>query len=74
MMKLRTPWQYWFYINDKFTYVNLESTFIEVNPPKKKNFICGCIYKHPNMPIADFNAKYLTPLLQKLNREDKFCF
>ena len=26
------------------------------------------------MPIADFNSKYLTPLLQKLNREDKFCF
>ena len=26
------------------------------------------------MPIADFNSKYLTPLLQKLIREDKFCF
>ena len=26
------------------------------------------------MPIADFNSKYLTPLLEKLNREDKFCF
>ena len=73
-----------FYINDKFSYVkrnglnisldnNLESNFIEVNLPKKK-IICGCIYKHPNMPIADFNSKYLTPLLEKLNREDKFCF
>ena len=26
------------------------------------------------MPIADFSSKYLTPLLEKLNREDKFCF
>ena len=26
------------------------------------------------MPIADFNSKYLTPLLEKLKREDKFCF
>ena len=26
------------------------------------------------MPTADFNSKYLTPLLEKLNREDKFCF
>ena len=26
------------------------------------------------MPIADFNSKYLTLLLEKLNREDKFCF
>ena len=26
------------------------------------------------MPIVDFNSKYLTPLLEKLNREDKFCF
>ena len=74
-----------FYINDKFSYVkrndlnisldnNLESTFIEVNQTQKKNFICGCIYKHPNMPLADFNSKYLTLLLEKLNREHKFCF
>ena len=74
-----------FYINDKFSYVkrndlnisldnNLESTFIEVNLPIKRNFIRGCIYKHPNMPIVDFNSKYLTPLLEKLNREEKFCF
>ena len=74
-----------FYINDKFSCVkrndlnislddNLESIFIEVNLPEKKNFICGCIYKHPNMPIVDFNSKYLTPLLEKLNREDKFYF
>ena len=26
------------------------------------------------MPKADFSSKYLTPLLEKLNREDKFCF
>ena len=74
-----------FYINDKFSYAkrndlnisldnNLESTFIEVNLPKKRNFYRGGIYKHPNMPIADFNSKYLSPLLEKLNREDKFCF
>ena len=25
------------------------------------------------MPIPDFNSKYLTPLLEKLHREDKFC-
>ena len=26
------------------------------------------------MAIADFNSKYLTPLLEKLNMVDKFCF
>ena len=26
------------------------------------------------MLIADFYSKYFTPLLEKLNREDKFCF
>ena len=40
----------------------------------KKNFICGYISNHSNMPIADLNSKHLTPLLEKLNREDKFCF
>ena len=46
---------------------------MKANLPKKK-IICVCIYKHRNMPITDFNSKYLTPLLEKLNREDKFCF
>ena len=26
------------------------------------------------MAIADFNSKYVTPLLEKLNGEGKFCF
>ena len=26
------------------------------------------------MLIADFNLTYLTPLLEKLNKEDKLCF
>ena len=26
------------------------------------------------MPATDFNTNYLTPLLEKLNREDKICF
>ena len=72
-------------MNEKFSYVkwndlnisldnNLESTFIEVNLPKKKNFICGCIYKQPKIPTADFNSKYLTPHLKKLNRRQIFFF
>ena len=64
-MEQRTPMAVLVSTSEKFSYVkwnglnisldnNLESTFIEVNLPKK-NFICGCIYKHPDMPIADFN-------------------
>ena len=26
------------------------------------------------MSIVRFNSKYLIPLLEKINREDKFCF
>ena len=80
MMEQRTPMAVLVSTSEKFSYIkwnglnisldnNLESTFIEVNLSKKNNFICGCIYKHPNMP-----TKYLTPLLEKLNREDKICF
>ena len=43
-----------FYINDKFSCVK-RNDLNKVNLPKKMNFICGCIYKHPNMPIVDFN-------------------
>ena len=52
-----------FYTNDKLSFgkqnisldKNLESTFIEVNLPPKKNFIFGCIYKHPKMLIGDLS-------------------
>ena len=49
-----------------------ESTVIL--PAWKKNLLCGCFYKHPHMSIADFNLIYLTPLLEKSNKEDKLCF
>ena len=73
-----------FFINEKYSYTkrsdlnilldkNLESIIIETNLSKKRNFFCGCIYKHP-MSIADFNSTYLTPFLEKLNKEDKLCF
>ena len=51
---------------------NLESTFIEVNLPKKSLGGFTKTYKHPNMPIADFNSKYLTPLLEKQKKNFVF--
>ena len=74
-----------FFINGKYLYTkqsdlnifldkNLESTFIEINLPKKRSFLSCCIYKHPYMSITDFNLTYLTLLLEKLSEEDKLCF
>ena len=74
-----------FFINEKYLYTkrcdlnilldkNLESTFIEINLSKKRNLLCGCIYKHPHISRADFNLTCLTSLLEKLNKEDKLCF
>ena len=74
-----------FFINEKYLSTkqgdlnivldkNLESTFIEINLSKKRNFFCDCIYKHPYMSITDFNLTYHTPLLEKRNKEDKLCF
>ena len=40
----------------------LESTFIEIINPRKKNTLIGCIYKHPCMPVEEFNEKYFSPL------------
>ena len=31
---------------------NLESTFIEISLPRKRNFLC--IYKHPHISITDY--------------------
>ena len=52
----------------------LESTFIELVFPNKKNVLCGCIYKHPSLKAGDFSDKHLTPMLDKLSKEDKLCF
>ena len=49
----------------------LESTFIEICNPKKINIIIGCIYKHPNMNINEFNDDNLNEPLDKLFKEKK---
>ena len=50
---------------------NLESIFIEVISKSQKNMVAGCIYKHPNLVITEFNEGYLQPLLDKLFLENK---
>ena len=37
--------------------------------------IIGCIYRHPTsaLSIADFNNKYIEPLLDKISTENKIC-
>ena len=32
-----------------------------------------CVYKHPDMNAKFCNDEYLTPLLLKINKEDKLC-
>ena len=45
----------------------LESVFAEIVIPTKKNILLGCIYRHPSMHLKDFNDRYLSPLMDKLN-------
>ena len=53
---------------------NLKSTFIEIINHKKSNIITGCIYRHRNMDLNDFNNDYLNPLLVELSKEKKTVF
>ena len=53
---------------------HLESTFIELINPKKTNVIIGCIYRHPNMELNEFNEDYLNVLLHKISKENKSVF
>ena len=43
----------------------VESYFIEIIEPKKKNAIVGCIYKQPYVPVGGFTNNFLEPLLEK---------
>ena len=73
------------YINDRVSYKTrsdlslyktkeLESTFIEIVSKNKVNSIVGCIYRHPNMDLSEFNEDYISPLLEKLSKENKNIF
>ena len=53
---------------------DLESTFIEISNPKESNVIIGCIYRHPNVDLNEFNSDYLNHLLTKLSKEKKTVF
>ena len=52
----------------------LESSFIEISNPKRSNIIIGCIYRHPNMDLDEFNDNYLNTLLKKISKENKSVF
>ena len=34
----------------------------------------GCIYRHSNMDLTDFNKDYLNPLLAKLSKGKEIVF
>ena len=52
----------------------MESSFIEISNPKRYNIIIGCIYRHPNMDLDEFNDNYLNTLLDKSSKENKSVF
>ena len=75
-----------FYIKDNLDHIlrkdlqinflgNFESTFIEIQFPKKKNLIIGCIYRHPSSDISiqEFTNNHLDTILQKIGTENKQC-
>ena len=47
---------------------NLESTFIEISLPRKRNFLC--IYKHPYISITDYFFNFSQSSFAKV-KEDK---
>ena len=51
-----------------------ESTLIEIMSYRESNIIVGCLNKHPNMDVSDFNKNYLNTLLDKLSKENKQVF
>ena len=49
--------------------------FIEIQFPKKKNLIIGCVYRHPtsNISVQDFTNLHLDTILQNISLENKQC-
>ena len=49
----------------------LETTFIEVILPKRKDLVVGLIYRHPCMDVDEFNTQYLPKILSRISKEIK---
>ena len=75
-----------FYIKDNVDYTqrkdlhisspgDFETMFLEMQFPKKRNLIVGCIYRHPSSAISvhEFTFSHLDPILEKINGENKQC-
>ena len=49
----------------------LESIFIEIINPNKKNLILCCLYQHPCMEVYKFNNDFVSNLSEKLLQKKK---
>ena len=49
----------------------LESTFAEIHVKNKPNIVVGAIYRHHLLSPSDFTNNFLSPLLEKVNRQGK---
>ena len=45
-----------------------ESIWVEMKNKQGKNFLCGCIYRHPNTDISHF-IEYMEATLSKINKK-----
>ena len=61
-----------FHINLEMIYLFIN--LIEISNSKRSNIIIGCIYRHPNMGLDEFNDNYLNTLLHKISKENKSVF
>ena len=61
---------------DKIVYKSkeLESVFIEIINPGRKNIVIGCIYRHPSMELEEFNDEFLSVLMENIGKEEKNIF
>lgn len=50
----------------------VESIFIELKNPHKKNIIVGCIYRH-HTPIQDFISGFFNTILSSITKSHKTC-
>ena len=51
----------------------MESLFIEITRPQRKNFVVGTIYRPPNKNVNDLVSK-MNEVLLKVSMDNKICY
>ena len=52
---------------------NFEAVWVEIKNKNGKNYLCGCVYRHPYTDVTSF-TEYMETAFTKMNKDKYFYY